>query len=57
MTESPTKMVEDACALLVEDDTQLLELSQQMLEFFGFTVHPFTDGKDALDWFKEQNEP
>ena len=51
--ESPAKMVDNARVLLVEDDTQLLELSQQVLQLFGFTVCSLTDGRDALDWFRE----
>lgn len=53
--DSETPMVKDSKVLLVEDDLQLLELSTQILEFFGFTVHAFADGKEGLDWFKSHS--
>ena len=50
--DSPVSaMVHDARALIVEDDPQILDLSKQILQFFGFEVHALLDGKEALDWF------
>ena len=51
--DSPVSaMVHDARALIVEDDPQILDLSKQILQFFGFEVHALLDGKEALDWFQ-----
>lgn len=48
-----TPLVVDRCALLVEDDADLLGVTTQILEYFGFRVQGFTDGGQALQWFND----
>ena len=46
-------LVEDKAVLLVEDDADLLGVTTQILQHFGFTVHAFADGGVALQWFNQ----
>lgn len=48
----PTQpLVVDKAAMLVEDDPDLLGVTSQILEHFGFQTYGFADGGKALQWF------
>ncbi|HYB13826.1 MAG TPA: response regulator [Myxococcota bacterium] len=43
--------------LLVDDDSDVLEIVQEMLERLGFDVHSARQGCDALDWIQAHPGP
>ncbi len=43
--------------LLVDDDTDVLEIAQEMLERLGFDVHAASQGRDALEWLRSHDRP
>ncbi|HME73367.1 MAG TPA: response regulator [Myxococcota bacterium] len=43
--------------LLVDDNTDVLEIAQEMLERLGFDVHAASQGRDALEWLRSHTGP
>lgn len=43
--------------LVVDDEEMILDLTQKMLEGFGYTVRTFRDGPATLDYFRDPKSP
>lgn len=54
--QSQDHSAEDQQALLVEDDPDVLPLTSQILQHLGFQVTAFSQGDEALRWFRKHHQ-
>lgn len=54
---SPERLCGQETILLVEDDSQLRNMTKTILERYGYQVMEAENGKSALDLFKERQKP